>query len=109
MSDRFRRSSTKYGPSVRAGVTTHDALVDDVEGEGEVGEPEYSLLHPRTPTATKEPRNVRASRRFMPDRSSDLSTIASVRFVTVLPRFFHHSRRALAIAERPARRVPRES
>src|SRR5438876_11875744 len=44
MSERLSRSSTKYGPSVSDGVTTHAGLVvgvvvDEGDGEGEPTEP----------------------------------------------------------------------
>ena len=86
MSERFSRSSTKYGPSVRAGVTVHSALVDPVdtavpvevdvpvevpevdededEDEGDVG---LWLPHPTKPTATTDPMNERTSRRLNGD------------------------------------------
>jgi hypothetical protein len=45
MSDRLRRSSTKYGPSVSEGVTMHVGVarlpaLEDGEGEGEAREAE---------------------------------------------------------------------
>jgi hypothetical protein len=85
MSERFSRSSTKYGPSVRAGVTVHSALVDPVdtpvaadvevlvevpevdedEDEGEVGL--WLLPHPTKPTATTDPMKESTSRRLNGD------------------------------------------
>jgi len=63
-SERLSLSSTKYGPSVSDGVTTHDEFVDvdDEEDEGDVGE---LLLdpHPRNPTATNDPNAYKTSRR----------------------------------------------
>src|SRR5262245_18379672 len=74
MSDRLSRSYTKYGPSVRAGVTTHCAFVETVpvEGapellaEGELGEEAVSPPPPqllKKPTATSEPNAWMAWRR----------------------------------------------
>lgn len=85
MSERFSRSSTKYGPSVRAGVTVHSAFVDPVEtpvaadvevpvevpevdedeDEGEVGL--WLLPHPTKPTATTDPMKESTSRRLNGD------------------------------------------
>src|SRR5437867_2539663 len=65
-SERLSRSSTKYGPSVTAGVTTQGALAE-VEGDAvSVGVVDCEPLpHPLTkPTATTEPRREMTSRRL---------------------------------------------
>jgi hypothetical protein len=59
MSDRFSRSSTKYGPSVTDGVTTQLAFVDPgvVVADGDVGadDEEVPSLQPTTPSAINDP------------------------------------------------------
>ena len=55
-SERLSRSSTKYGPSVSAGVTTHGALVDEEEDDVEDGDAGEEPPQPRKPTATNDPR-----------------------------------------------------
>jgi len=62
MSERLRRSSTKYGPSVSDGVTTHAGVVVGVlvdEGDGE-GEPiELVGLRPvQAATIAPKPRSI---------------------------------------------------
>ena len=63
MSDRLSRSSTKYGPSVSAGVMTQAEFgedsdtPDDVEEDGDDGEAVDDWPpHPRMPAATNDPR-----------------------------------------------------
>ena len=86
MSERLSISSTKYGPSVSAGVTTHCAFVDvgelvepedeedvDEEDEGELASPPPQL--PSTPTAITEPSIEIAPRRSRADVSPDLRII----------------------------------
>jgi hypothetical protein len=86
MSERLSISSTKYGPSVSAGVTTHWAFVEvgelvepgeeedvDEEDEGELASPPPQL--PRTPTAITEPSIEIAPRRSRADVSPDLRII----------------------------------
>jgi hypothetical protein len=83
MSERFRRSSTKYGPSVSAGRTTHPVAAGDEDdagvGVGDVGEVGVAVVplpHPNTPAAS-EPMKMTTSRRawsgssfrFMPSSS----------------------------------------
>src|SRR5256885_2172779 len=64
MSDRFNRSSTKYGPSVNWGVITHDPAVGGGDvGDVDVVEPAAALPHPSRPAAAAEPASASSSRR----------------------------------------------